>query len=59
MIEKMESAGIERGFLVAARTGRLGLPGSYHMPYEIVADARARSTRAGSTASRASTRRRA
>ncbi|MBP6514846.1 MAG: hypothetical protein KA224_06670, partial [Steroidobacteraceae bacterium] len=39
MLERMEAAGIERAFLVAARTGRLGLPGSYHMPYEVVARA--------------------
>lgn len=37
MLERMEAAGIERAFLVAARSGRLGLPGSYHMPYEVVA----------------------
>ena len=28
MLERMAEAGIERGLLVAARTGRLGLPGS-------------------------------
>lgn len=39
MLARMESAGIERACLVAARTGRLGLPGSYHMPYELVASA--------------------
>ena len=39
MLEMMGEAGIEKGFLVAARTGRLGLPGSYHMPYEVVARA--------------------
>lgn len=39
MLEQMDAAGIERGFLVAAKTGRPGLPGSYHMPYEIVARA--------------------
>ena len=39
MIAQMDSAGIGRGFLVAAKTGRLGLPGSYHMPLEVVADA--------------------
>ena len=39
MIEKMEEAGIEKAFLIAARTGRVGLPGCYHMPYPIVADA--------------------
>ncbi|MFO0336018.1 MAG: amidohydrolase family protein [Pseudomonadota bacterium] len=42
MLEKMEAAGIERAGLVASRTGRLGLPGSYHMPYEVVARARER-----------------
>jgi predicted TIM-barrel fold metal-dependent hydrolase len=39
MLERMDSAGIERAFLVASRTGRLGLPGSYHMPYDVVARA--------------------
>jgi uncharacterized protein len=39
MLERMAAAGVERGFLVAARSGRLGLKGSYHMPYEIVARA--------------------
>ena len=39
MIEQMEEAGIEKAFLIAARTGRLGLPGCYHMPYSVVADA--------------------
>jgi predicted TIM-barrel fold metal-dependent hydrolase len=39
MLARMDAAGIERGFLVAARSGRLGLPGSYHMPYEVVARA--------------------
>jgi uncharacterized protein len=39
MLERMAAAGIERAFLVASRTGRLGLPGSYHMPYEVVARA--------------------
>ena len=39
MIEKMEEAGIEKAFLIAARTGRVGLPGCYHMPYSVVADA--------------------
>ncbi len=43
MLERMDEAGIERAFLVAARSGRLGLPGCYHMPYEIVARGRARS----------------
>ena len=39
MIEQMDAAGIGHGFLVAAKTGRPGLPGSYHMPLEVVARA--------------------
>ncbi|WP_101757843.1 amidohydrolase family protein [Oceanicoccus sp. KOV_DT_Chl] len=39
MLEKMDEAGISIGFLVAAKSGRPGLPGSYHMPPEVVADA--------------------
>jgi predicted TIM-barrel fold metal-dependent hydrolase len=39
MIADMDEAGIEKGFLVAAKSGRLGLPGCYHMPPEIVARA--------------------
>ena len=39
MLEQMDEAGIEKGFLVAAKSGRLGLPGSYHMPPEVVAKA--------------------
>ncbi len=39
MLELMDAAGIERAFLIATKTGRLGLPGSWHLPYEIVADA--------------------
>jgi predicted TIM-barrel fold metal-dependent hydrolase len=39
MIAQMDAAGIGRGFLIAAKTGRPGLPGSYHMPLEVVADA--------------------
>jgi predicted TIM-barrel fold metal-dependent hydrolase len=39
MIGQMDAAGIGRAFLVAAKTGRPGLPGSYHMPLEVVADA--------------------
>lgn len=39
MLESMDEAGIGRAFLVAAKTGRLGLPGSYHMPVEVVARA--------------------
>ena len=39
MLAQMDSAGIRRAFLVAAKTGRLGLPGSYHMPPEVVVEA--------------------
>lgn len=39
MLAMMDSAGIERALLIATKTGRLGLPGSWHLPYEIVADA--------------------
>jgi uncharacterized protein len=39
MLEFMDEAGIERAFLIATKTGRLGLPGSWHLPYEIVAEA--------------------
>ena len=39
MIEKMDEAGIERAFLIAAHSGRVGLPGCYHMPYDVVARA--------------------
>lgn len=39
MIERMDAAGIERAFLVAPKSGRVGLPGCYHLPYGIVARA--------------------
>lgn len=39
MLRMMDAAGIERAFLVAAKIGQLGLPGSWHLPYETVADA--------------------
>lgn len=39
MLAQMDEAGIEKSFLVAAKAGRLGLPGSYHMPPEVVAKA--------------------
>ncbi len=38
-IRQMDEAGIEAGFLVAAKSGRVGLPGCYHMPHEVVARA--------------------
>ncbi len=39
MLDLMDSAGIERAFLIATKTGQLGIPGSWHLPYEIVAAA--------------------
>ena len=39
MLEMMDRAGIERSLLIATKTGQLGLPGSWHLPYEVVADA--------------------
>ncbi len=35
----MDEAGIEKAFLIAAKIGREGLPGTYHLPYKLVADA--------------------
>ncbi|MFT8244839.1 amidohydrolase family protein [Roseomonas sp. BN140053] len=39
MIALMDAAGVERAFLVATKTGQLGIPGSWHLPYEVVARA--------------------
>lgn len=39
MLRDMDAAGIERAFLIATKTGRLGLPGSWHLPYEMIAEA--------------------
>jgi hypothetical protein len=39
MLELMDRAGIERALLVATKTGQLGIPGSWHLPYEMVAAA--------------------
>ena len=39
MIDLMQEADIEHGFLIAAKAGRPGLPGCYHLPPEIVAAA--------------------
>ncbi len=39
MIERMDAAGIDHAFLIAAKSGRAGLPGCYHMPPQVVADA--------------------
>ncbi|MFM7432047.1 MAG: amidohydrolase family protein, partial [Gammaproteobacteria bacterium] len=35
----MAEAGIERALLFAPKAGRRGLPGSFHLPYEVVARA--------------------
>lgn len=42
MIARMDEANIGHAFLIAAKSGRVGLPGCYHMPYEVVANAVAR-----------------
>lgn len=39
MIDMLDEANIEIAFLIAARSGRPGLPGCYHMPYDVVARA--------------------
>ena len=39
MLAGMDAANIEYGFLVAAKSGRVGLPGCYHMPPHVVAEA--------------------
>ncbi len=39
MLKDMDEAGIGIALLVAAKTGRVGLPGCYHMPPEVVANA--------------------
>lgn len=39
MLAQMAEAGIERAFLFAPKAGRKGLPGSFHLPYEVVARA--------------------
>ena len=39
MLRQMDLARIEKAFLVANKTGQLGLQGSWHLPYEIVAKA--------------------
>lgn len=42
LIARMDAAGIAHGFLLAHKSGRPGLPGCYHLPYRLVADAVAR-----------------
>src|SRR6185436_19319097 len=39
LIARMDGAGISHGFLIAHKSGRPGLPGCYHLPYKLVADA--------------------
>ena len=39
MIERMDQAGIGHAFLIAPKSGRVGLPGCYHLPPELVAAA--------------------
>jgi len=39
MIARMDAAGIERAFLIAAKVGRIGIPACYHVDYRLVADA--------------------
>ena len=36
MLRRMDAAGIERGFLIAAKCGPLGHPACFHMPLEVV-----------------------
>ena len=39
MLRRMDAAGIERSFLIAAKAGPHGHRASFHVPYEIVAEA--------------------
>jgi uncharacterized protein len=39
MLARMDAAGIEKAFLIAAKVGRLGHPACYHVEYRLVADA--------------------
>src|SRR5258708_7023624 len=39
LLTMRDAARVERAFLVAAKIGQLGLPGSWHLPYETVAEA--------------------
>ncbi len=39
MLELMDKAGIERSMLIATKTGQMGIPGSWHLPYSLVAEA--------------------
>jgi predicted TIM-barrel fold metal-dependent hydrolase len=39
MIRRMDAAGTEKAFLIAAKVGPIGHPSCYHLPYELVAKA--------------------
>ena len=39
MLARMDVAGIERAFLVASKVGSIGHPSTYHLPYDLVAEA--------------------
>ena len=39
MLRRMDAAGIERSFLIASKVGPKAHAGSYHIPYEMVAEA--------------------
>jgi uncharacterized protein len=39
MLDLMDRAGIERSLLIATKTGQMGIPGSWHLPYSVVAEA--------------------
>ena len=39
MLRRMDAAGIERSFLIATKVGPLALRSSYHIPYDMVAEA--------------------
>ena len=39
MLELMDKAGLERSMLIATKTGQMGIPGSWHLPYSLVAEA--------------------
>ncbi len=39
ILARMDAAGTEKSFLIASRSGQLGLPASVHIPYEMVASA--------------------
>ena len=39
MLRRMDSAGIEKAFLVAPKIGRKGLAGSYSIPYQLIVEA--------------------